>query len=272
MKKSENGKPKRKKWPIILAVVLILGAISYLGGNSVDQKGNSDQPPNTSTPDNSTPPDTPAPTAVNPLMETELHIADVMNGFGTEKIGEWGYIEISKTDMATVTGEQLTEFCQNRYAGSGLNWVGIIFEDGTGLRIGPGWQGSIEYGKIDIETVTFSDAAGTITPETWDASGDAPISYQYTSYEEMHEIQDAIEAAVPDEYKGTFYSCDVLLENDGTYSVLLSIMVNAIPPESTEVINSIEETITGLGYENISSVDISAYMETQTGLELVDSN
>ena len=114
MKKSENGKPKRKKWPIILAVVLILGAISYLGGNSVDQKGNSDQPPNTSTPDNSTPPDTPAPTAVNPLMETELHIADVMNGFGTEKIGEWGDIEISKTDMATVTGEQLTEFCQNK--------------------------------------------------------------------------------------------------------------------------------------------------------------
>lgn len=205
-------------------------------------------------------------------MEAELHTADVMNGFGTEKIGEWGYIEISKSDMASVTGEQLTEFCQNKYAGSGLNWVGIIFEDGTGLRIGPGWQGSIEYGKIDIETVTFSDAAGTITPETWDASGDAPISYQYTSYEEMHEIQDAIEAAVPDEYKGTFYSCDVLLENDGTYSVLLSIMVNAIPPESTEVINSIEDTITGLGYENISSVDISAYMETQTGLELVDSN
>ena len=220
----------------------------------------------------SAPVDPPAPVSVNPLMEAELHTADVMNGFGTEKIGEWGYIEISKSDMATVTGEQLTEFCQNRYAGSGLNWVGIIFEDGTGLRIGPGWQGSIEYGKIDIETVTFSDAAGTITPETWDASGDAPISYQYTSYEEMHEIQDAIEAAVPDEYKGTFYSCDVLLENDGTYSVLLSIMVNAIPPESTEVINSIEETITGLGYENISSVDISAYMETQTGLELVDSN
>ena len=110
MKKSENGKPKRKKWPIILAVVLILGAISYLGGNSVDQKGNSDQPPNTSTPDNSTLPDTPAPAAVNLLMEVELHIVDVMNGFGTEKIGEWGYIEISKTDMSTVTGEQLTEF------------------------------------------------------------------------------------------------------------------------------------------------------------------
>lgn len=271
MKKSENGKPKRKKWPIILAVVLILGAISYLGGNSVDQKGNSDQPPNTSTPDNSTPPDTPAPTAVNPLMETELHIADVMNGFGTEKIGEWGYIEISKTDMATVTGEQLTEFCQNKYDGKGLNWVGIIFEDGTGLRVGPGWKAQIDYGQIDVETVTFSDTVGTITPETWE-NGETPTSYKYTSYEEMHEIQAAIEAAIPDEYKGTFYSCDVLLETDGTYSVLLSIMVNVVPPESTEIIKTLEDTINSLGYDNISSIDISAYMETQSGLERVDSN
>ena len=71
-------------------------------------------------------------------METELHIADVMNGFGTEKIGEWGYIEISKTDMATVTGEQLTEFCQNKCDGSGLNWVGIVLDDGSGLHVTPG--------------------------------------------------------------------------------------------------------------------------------------
>ena len=153
MKKSENGKPKRKKWPIILAVVLILGAISYLGGNSVDQKGNSDQPPNTSTPDNSTLPDTPAPAAVNLLMEVELHIVDVMNGFGTEKIGEWGYIEISKTDMSTVTGEQLTEFCQNKCDGSGLNWIGIVLDDGSGLHITPGaWFVQIDYGMIDIIT------------------------------------------------------------------------------------------------------------------------
>lgn len=175
MKKSENGKPKRKKWPIILAVVLILGAISYLGGNSVDQKGNSDQPPNTSTPDNSTPPDTPAPTAVNPLMETELHIADVMNGFGTEEIGEWGYIEISKTDMATVTGEQLTEFCQNKCDGSGLNWVGIVLDDGSGLHVTPGaWFVQIDYGMIDIKTATFSDKVGAVMPETW--ADDTPIT------------------------------------------------------------------------------------------------
>ena len=267
MKKNDAGKPKKKKWPIILAVGLVRGAISYLGGNSVDQKGN-DSPP----PDNSAPSSSPAPASSNPLMEAELHTADVMNGFGTEKIGEWGYIEISKSDMSAVTGEQLTEFCQNRYGGSGLNWVGIIFEDGTGLRVGPGWQASIEYGKIDIETVTFSDAAGTITPETWDAAGDAPVSYQYISYEEMHEIQAAIEEIVPAEYKGTFYSCDVMLETDGTYSVLLSIVVDVTPPDSTGVISSLEESIQGLGYDNISSVDISAYMETQTGLELVDSN
>lgn len=216
--------------------------------------------------------DPPALVSVNPLMEAELHTADVMNGFGTEKVGEWGYIEISKSDMTAVTGEQLTEFCQNRYAGSGLNWVGIIFEDGTGLRVGPGWQGSIDYGKIDIETVTFSDAAGTITSETWDAAGTAPVSYQYISYEEMYEIQAAIEEVVPAEYKGTFYSCDVMLGTDDTYSVLLSIVVDVTPPDSTEIISSLEESIYGLGYDNISSIDISAYMETQTGLELVGSN
>jgi len=220
----------------------------------------------------SAPVDPPAPVSVNPLMEAELHTADVMNGFGTEKIGEWGYIEISKSDMATVTGEQLTEFCQNKCDGSGLNWVGIVFDDGSGLHITPGtWFVQIDYGTIDIETATFSDKVGAVMPETW-SDGNTPTGYKYVSFEEMHEIQAAIEEIVPSEYKGTFYSCDVMLETDGTYSVLLSIVVDVTPPDSTVVISSLEESIQGLGYDNISSVDISAYMETQTGLELVDSN
>ena len=60
--------------------------------------------------------------------------------------------------MSAVTGEQLTEFCQNKCDGSGLNWVGIVFDDGSGLHITPGtWFVQIDYGTIDIETATFSD-------------------------------------------------------------------------------------------------------------------
>lgn len=253
MKKSENGKPKRKKWPIILAVVLILGAISYLGGNSVDQKGNSDQPPNTSPPDNSTPPDTPAPTAVNPLMETELHIADVMNGFGTEKIGEWGYIEISKTDMATVTGEQLTEFCQNKCDGSGLNWVGIVLDDGSGLHVTPGaWFVQIDYGMIDIKTATFSDKVGAVMPETW--ADDTPIGYKYVSFEELYEIQDGVENLLDNQYGG-FYSCTVDFMEDGPgYSVSLLT-------DNAADIETLEALVNSLGDSRIADIQITAMQD-----------
>lgn len=69
-----------------------------------------------------------------------------MNGFKTERIGTWAYIETTKSFMAGVTDQQLYDYLTG-LSTEGYNWFNVFFEDGTGL-----WTFSpafIEYGKAD---------------------------------------------------------------------------------------------------------------------------
>ena len=225
------------------------GWVTITDGPPAETPGSEQDPPAVS----SAPVDPPAPISVNPLMEAELHTADVMNGFGTEKIGEWGYIEISKSDMASVTGEQLTEFCQNKCDGSGLNWVGIVLDDGSGLHVTPGaWFVQIDYGMIDIKTATFSDKVGAVMPETW--ADDTPIGYKYVSFEELYEIQDGVENLLDNQYGG-FYSCTVDFMEDGPgYSVSLLT-------DNAADIETLEALVNSLGDSRIADIQITAMQD-----------
>lgn len=241
---------------VALLLVSMLFSLSSCGWVTItddppaETPGSEQDPPAVS----SAPVDPPAPISVNPLMEAELHTADVMNGFGTEKIGEWGYIEISKSDMASVTGEQLTEFCQNKCDGSGLNWVGIVFDDGSGLHITPGtWFVQIDYGTIDIETATFSDKVGAVMPETW-SDGNTPTGYKYVSFEELYEIQATVENLLNNQYGG-FYSCTVDFMEDGPgYSVSLLT-------DNAADIETLEALVNGLDDSRIAEIHITAMQD-----------
>lgn len=226
------------------------GWVTITDGPPAETPGSEQDPPAVS----SAPVDPPAPISVNPLMEAELHTAGVMNGFGTEKIGEWGYIEISKSDMSAVTGEQLTEFCQNKCDGSGLNWVGIVFDDGSGLHITPGtWFVQIDYGTIDIETATFSDKVGAVMPETW-SDGNTPTGYKYVSFEELYEIQATVENLLNNQYGG-FYSCTVDFMEDGPgYSVSLLT-------DNAADIETLEALVNGLDDSRIAEIHITAMQD-----------
>lgn len=241
---------------VALLLVSVLFSLSSCGWVTItdvppaETPGSEQDPPAVS----SSPVDPPAPVSVNPLMEAELHTADVMNGFGTEKIGEWGYIEISKSDMASVTGEQLTEFCQNKCDGSGLNWVGIVFDDGSGLHITPGtWFVQIDYGTIDIETATFSDKVGAVMPETW-SDGNTPTVYKYVSFEELYEIQATVENLLNNQYGG-FYSCTVDFMEDGPgYSVSLLT-------DNAADIETLDALVNGLDDSRIAEIHITAMQD-----------
>lgn len=234
----------------LLLLLASCGWVTISDGPNAETSVSEQNPPAES----SAPVAPPAPTPANPLMEAELHTADVMNGFGTEKIGEWGYIEISKSDMSAVTGEQLTEFCQNKCDGSGLNWVGIVFDDGSGLHITPGtWFVQIDYGTIDIETAGFSDKVGAVMPETW-SDGNTPTGYKYVSFEELYEIQAAIENLLDDQYGG-FYSCTVDFMEDGPgYSVSLLT-------DNSADIETLEALVSGLGDSRIAEIHITAMQD-----------
>ena len=248
---------KRRKSLIaaLLLVALLLsltscGWVTLTDGPQAETSSPEQDPPAES----SAPSNTPAPTVSNPLMEVEFFTADVMNGLGTEKIGEWGYIQIAKSDMVNMTGDQLTEFCQNKCDNSGLNWVGIIFEDGTGLHITPGsWFVQMDYGTIDIETATFSDKVGAVMPETWE-NGNTPVGYKYVSFEELYEIQTAVENLLDGEYSG-FYSCTVDFKDDGPgYSVSLLV-------DNAGEIETLEALVNGLGDNRISEIHITAMQD-----------
>lgn len=97
----------------------------------------------------------------NPLMAAELYVEDVLNGNGTEKIGEYAYIVINNDLIETLTMEQYDEFCDEIVADSGYNWVSIRFYNGTGLV----FQGSIPsvatYGKLDTSN-RIEEVIGTV--------------------------------------------------------------------------------------------------------------
>lgn len=82
----------------------------------------------------------------NPLLALEVQTRPVMNGFKTERIGTWAYIETTKEFMSSVTDQQLYDYLSELSAG-GYNWFNVFFEDGTGLwTISPAL---IEYGQAD---------------------------------------------------------------------------------------------------------------------------
>ena len=100
----------------------------------------------------------------NPLTQAKVKTAEVMNGSGTEKIGERAYIEISKEDLQNVTQEDFKEFADTVVKDSGYNWFTIVCNDGTGICFVGSMENVAEYGKIDNEGRT-EEVIGDITPD-----------------------------------------------------------------------------------------------------------
>lgn len=93
----------------------------------------------------------PAEAENNPLLEAEFLTADVKNGTKDQVIGKRGYIKIKKSDLKNITNEQFTAFANEKVANSGLNWVSIICEDGTGISFAGSISYVADYGTLDIE-------------------------------------------------------------------------------------------------------------------------
>lgn len=87
----------------------------------------------------------------NPLMNAEVLTADVMNGTNTEKIGTRAYVEISKTDLSSISDSDYSEFIDAAVSGSGYNWFSIICDDGTGITFTGSSAEIADYGKVDTE-------------------------------------------------------------------------------------------------------------------------
>lgn len=178
-KTTKRKRSKKKTIGTIAAVIVILGIIG--SANGVEDTEPADAPDVTESTDAVSEPaeqettdtvmETPqeAKTELeeaksesdNPLMNVEIRIADVMNGTGSEKLGEWAEIQIGKETLKGITQEQFAEFCNEVVKDSGYNWFTISCEDGTGIQ----FVGSISYvstyGNLDNEGC-IAESIGTI--------------------------------------------------------------------------------------------------------------
>lgn len=96
-------------------------------------------------------PEKPAEEVENPLLSATFSLDEVKSGVGDNVLGQYGYIKIDKKDLKTVTNEQFTEFAEQKVQDSGLNWVSIICDDGTGICFAGSISYVAEYGEVDTD-------------------------------------------------------------------------------------------------------------------------
>ena len=132
----------RKIIAILLAALLLAGCSS------------------TRTDSNTSPAETMSPTETlssNPLLAAELRRGYVRNGSGTDVIGQYAYIKISKETLEGITVEDYTEFCETVVDSSIYNWVSIICDDWTGIQFTGSQYVMATYGEITYEGIIIED-------------------------------------------------------------------------------------------------------------------
>ena len=87
----------------------------------------------------------------NILLNAEVKTADVTNGTGTDKIGTRAYIEVSKSDLSSISDSDYADFIDTAVKDSGNNWFSIICDDGTGIIFTGSSAEIADYGKMDTE-------------------------------------------------------------------------------------------------------------------------
>lgn len=167
----EKEKKSKKKLIIIIAAVLVISVIMALAAGGGEESDSEAQKPQGQTAEHETTatdqteetkePETQEPASDNPLMAAEVSVSDVMNGTGTEKLGEWAEVNVDKDTLKSITQEQFSEFCNSRVEGSGYNWYTISCEDGTGIQFAGSISYVATYGTLDNEGCIV-ESSGTI--------------------------------------------------------------------------------------------------------------
>lgn len=138
--KEKEKKPLYKKWWFWLIVVFVLWVV----GHGLSESS--------AVPDGSTPSEiTSVDESKNFLIDSELKVCDVLNGSGTEVIGQRAYINISSEQLQKITSDFLVEFAHTRVENSGYNWFSIIADNGNGIIFSGCIIDFAEYGKMDDE-------------------------------------------------------------------------------------------------------------------------
>ena len=98
----------------------------------------------------------------NILLDAEVQVADVMTGDGSEKIGEYAYITITRDQAQALTEDEGIAFLNERVRGCGYNWFTVTLDDGTGVSYSGGSTLAGTYGQLAADK-TVEKELGYIT-------------------------------------------------------------------------------------------------------------
>lgn len=145
-KAPKEKKPIFKKWWFWVIIVIVLAAIFGNTDNSTQQKTH---------------------------LYDNAQVKDVMNGVGTEKIGEYSIIEASSDE---ITVEALTDWYFNYVTKNDYNWCMILYtdkSDNSGVySIGGIVQKDVVFTKDENRNYSLSDINATCNAITYTPADD----------------------------------------------------------------------------------------------------
>lgn len=122
----------KKKKSIIIAAVVVIGAIGTFGSHNTETTETAAEVSEHSF-----------------LLDYDLQTADVKNGTGDTVIGERAYITIPSEKLSEITGEDIKEFADSNVDESSYNWVSIMTDSDEGICFTGSNVQIATYGKLD---------------------------------------------------------------------------------------------------------------------------
>lgn len=151
----------------------------------------------------------------NPLLEAEFQKNDVWNGTKTEVIGEYGFVSLPDVSFDDLESQQILDFALEYVQDSGLNWVSVFLDDGTGICFIGSSIINCVYGDMDSDgsvtktkiTLLYGDDGYSYIP-----ADEGPVSFSEGEPEE-ESTDDAPAPSLAETYKtDVIVACSMLLD------------------------------------------------------------
>jgi hypothetical protein len=269
-------KKKSKKWiAIVIGVVVVIGIIGSIGGGGETEDTSTAESEYSSVVESSEAESPEESASSNPLMNLEVHTADVKTGAG-DVIGTRAWVSYTRSQFDALADDQIAEFALEVVDGADYNWFTIDFGDGTGVVFNSCSILLASLGEIDDTDALLK------TEKYLSVSNDGSVKWELPSEEVSVEETstegtsasvdyDALESILKPVFDTNYPDCYTLEIADGIVTInvwqdgIAAAAVYAAAGEQTtlESWNTLVESMCSLsesvcsaaeaaGYENIS--------------------
>ncbi len=212
--------------------------------------------------------------AAHKSIYTDAEIVDLMNGFGTEKIGS---ISITKAEQSACTDEAIKDWYFNYVKkNGGCNYHLIVYTDNPGKGVYTMGKGFIQKDTALIAekdgTYSLGDDAGSTYYTVDDATQTLTAQTTMVDSSVVDDVKAKVDSVIPDEYKnGKLYMVDIA-GPEGELDCNLTLINENFASEDCQSIavdlaSKIKELDLGIGYFCIAFQSDDATLKAISNLD-----